>query len=1014
MKLTKKWMAAAMLLAFAWACTDNLTPVPDPEKPDELELSFGYSSPVESEVWTKARQAVEVNSGTIVGAAVAIYDSNGTLVFQDKVSGAFTGFTKTARLNKERAYSCYMVTGYIAGKIAFPDSESALEGLEIENDSMNGSGQYDLTATLRDFGPDRAGSLPRMKPSMLDLADGASDGKVTVPLQSLWAKVEVEFDPSSLSYVDVSLSGDGVQKCGARYGSRVFRPFAPGGSISLEKMAMLPMEKRTAEGGEPTGSFCFYVPENMFGNLLPANASSDKKTPSEVEKEHGATVRQAVEQCSVELESTANADWGDQGLLTYRFCLGMNETSNFDIRRNTAYHVILTATAEGFAIKEWKASLELPDSRVLRLNAPERSEKTEGMGILPCFIDSDIAEADFNSGLYLIPDYFAMAQDFTRSTYGQTPGWDLTPQTKAMLSSYGIQWELVKRYVYVDNSHNRVFYSEEKPGNSFPFADAYVYYDKRELPSDVLKLYSTDDIDTGTSIPITIQTHDGQHSATVTAQVVADGSVTIAWDKKAEFIAHQGKIKTTRKTGSVKSVRFSVKDEYSSIIEVVDAGNGTCTVKAKRAGDAAIEYTGINANGAQVCHGIFPFTVEAPVLHSGTSAVELSLDGTAVSLEPYYTDRYGNRLSFNSALYEELLAPGLAATESAAAAFLGCSGTSAFIAELTRGGASVSTVVGRSFADALEVRPKAAPDVNSAYCDVYVKPPLGRDPDALLGTIDNQMITGFKISHSGGIAVSGGVTATLPNLNLDLGASAGSISIQGTADLSFALTPSGAITVTGATNPTGFTAGRIPLNVSCSNSRCGGSVTIACGYLDVYLHTAPVAMINLDTFFPEVSADIAGKEQIDAFADLYTKLTKGYQAVRCNFGNGSFYSLGNGRWNHIDEFDDAGNQYTAPQQGGLMTEFIEKNWPSEYHFGEVAYTIHPGDLESDAGKYDSMEQFLSFNEHASLYFDFSRQSFLRQSPFVTSMYHFDFGSQTDSYGYSYYIIDLVSYPKWKL
>ena len=49
MKLTKKWMAAAMLLAFAWACTDNLTPVPDPEKPDELELSFGYSSPVESE-----------------------------------------------------------------------------------------------------------------------------------------------------------------------------------------------------------------------------------------------------------------------------------------------------------------------------------------------------------------------------------------------------------------------------------------------------------------------------------------------------------------------------------------------------------------------------------------------------------------------------------------------------------------------------------------------------------------------------------------------------------------------------------------------------------------------------------------------------------------------------------------------------------------------------------------------------------------------------------------------------
>ena len=109
----------------------------------------------------------------------------------------------------------------------------------------------------------------------------------------------------------------------------------------------------------------------MFGNLLEGNTDSDRKTPAAVRHIHGDAVADAVEKSAVTVSSPAYADWGDAGTLTFRFCLGDNTTTNFDIRRNTLYNVVLTATESGFAIKDWKAELDLTDRRELIFRSAE-------------------------------------------------------------------------------------------------------------------------------------------------------------------------------------------------------------------------------------------------------------------------------------------------------------------------------------------------------------------------------------------------------------------------------------------------------------------------------------------------------------------------------------------------------------------------------------------------------------------------------------------------------------------
>ena len=989
---------AGVLAALAPSCTDYTynTEVQQPTG-DEIELSFASGAVVRSSVWTKAKNMVQVEDG-IISAALAIYDSNGVLVHHEKVQGEFSGFSKTVRLNKNRVYSCYLVTGYIAEKIIFPASVAEIPDLELENDSVNDDGEYDLTGTLRDYGPDRAGALADMSPAQLDLQDGQEDGKVTIPVQSLWAKVAVTLDASAIEKVQVGLENGGIQSCGAAMGSRIFKPFSTNGARNTsDRFSILPVETRTADGGIPSNTpFVFYVPENMLGTLLENNIDSDKKTPAEVLSKHGEAVSQAVEKSAVTLISPAFTEWGDTGSITFRFCLGDNTTSNFDIKRNTFYDVTVSATENGFAIKEWKANLDVPDSRTLDLY---HISKTQEGSADPVFEHSDFAEVGTSSDFYLVPEYSVNGTDHTADYYSSSPGWELSESTLEQLNQLGINCLL-------------------QLGHSFE--DGTTAAALRFRPQSALS--------SGQAFPITIRTHDGVHTATVIIQVKADGTVTTDWETRPEYIGQQGTLMATSMTGSVASVSYSVATQYRDYIDVDDsAGNGSCIVKAKKAGEAFITYTGESSTGATICTGEVPILIKVPRLYAGATNCDLSPDGTAVMLQPYYTDESGTRMTvagsdaqgngtkFAPSLYSTLLNPVVSFPSSSAAAFLGSSGNSVFVARLESGGQSIVPLFGNTISGAIKVSAKAASDINPALCSVSIKKPVGHNGnDDRLGIIDNNILTGSTLAHSQSVAIKKGTTATIPGLSLSYGSNLSNLSIADTGDLTFTLNSNGTLSVTGKNSFTSLTGGHLDVNIQCRNTRSGQTISVSAGYLDVYLHTKPMAVMDLSGAYPVVKTDIAGAGQSSAISSMRADLFANGNAVLCSFksNNRSFYDLGYGYWSDIDGFDSNGEQFTAPDYSGMLTEYKEAGWPGNVQFGAIAYYIYPGNIESEYGKYNTLNGFYSWNESAHLLFDYSVLSCLIQSPFNSAMYHYTYGSQTDPYGYSYYILEYITIIDW--
>ncbi|MBQ9184965.1 MAG: DUF4906 domain-containing protein [Bacteroidales bacterium] len=989
------WLPVVLTM-FAWSCSDEVTVDlrPGDDVEGTMELTFSSGIAVEENVWTKGRDAVLAEEEKIIGAALAIYDGNGVLVHQERVEGEFTGFTEAVRLNKERVYSCYVVTGYIAGVIEFPGSEDELASLTIENTSKNSGGEYDMTEVLRVYGPDRAGSTGKMTPERLDASDGTADGKVSVPISSLWAKVYVTFDASAVKRVEVGLESGGSQSCGAAMGSRIFAPFSEEGAVNVsDKFSILPVETRTSGGGGRSVSadtpFVFYVPENMLGNLLEGNSDADKKTPSSVRDRHGEAMGKAAERSAVEIISPACTDWGENGYITYRFCLGDNTTSNFDIRRNTKYNVVVTATENGFAIKDWKAFLDVPDGRSLSLQPVSPPEELPG---------APYQEVNVTGDFYLIPSYVLSEEERTVDDFEKSPGWKLSESTLRQLEELDISYLLLPELDFGDGT-----------------------------ASVVLEFHPAHELSSGQAFPVTIETHDGMHSSTVTVQVKADGSVITEWERRPEYIAQQGVIRKAVVSGSVKKVRYSVPEEYKDYIEVDDsAGDGSCIVRTKKKGEAFVSYTGTTEQGAAVCTGKIPVQIKAPILLAGTTVCEVSPDGTASPLAPYYVTEsgqvmtvagsdgagYGN--SFAPSLYAALLSPRVSLQEGPATAYLGSSGNSVYVSRLNSGDQNIVSLFGKSWQDGIKVSAASAPDIVPVYCGLKIKSPIGHEgEDNKLGTIDNHVLTGHASVHSQGVAVNKGRTATLPGLKLEYGVSLSNLSIDDFEDISFTPKADGSLAVTGKSSYSALSVGRNIVNARVHNTRSGEWLSFPAGYLEVYLHTVPLATIDLDKMRPEVSTDIAGAGICPAFGSLRNALFEDEAAVRCNFANGSFYNLGKGYWNYLDEFDEMGNQFTAPNQSGMLTVFCDVNWPGMAKLGETAYTISIGSIEASYGKYSSLSSFLAWNEKAPLLMDYSGLTCLQKSPFNSGMYHYTYDSQTDAFGFSYYVIDYVSVPDWK-
>lgn len=115
-------------------------------------------------------------------------------------------------------------------------------------------------------------------------------------------------------------------------------------------------------------TFSFYVPENMQGELLAGNTESRRKTREElISRGLGAVEPYLtyVEFCG-HLDPAAGGYGGD---VTYRFYLGGDNCSDFNLKRGQEYKVDLSFRVGSIFGSDWRVEPSLTDSRTFALTA---------------------------------------------------------------------------------------------------------------------------------------------------------------------------------------------------------------------------------------------------------------------------------------------------------------------------------------------------------------------------------------------------------------------------------------------------------------------------------------------------------------------------------------------------------------------------------------------------------------------------------------------------------------------
>ena len=125
-------------------------------------------------------------------------------------------------------------------------------------------------------------------------------------------------------------------------------------------------------------TFSFYVPENMQGTLLPGNTDSRLKTRDQLIARNLSAVEPYltyVEFCG-RLDPAAGGYGGD---VTYRFYLGADNCSNFDLQRGREYKVSLSFKVGSIFDSDWRVEPVLTDSRTFALTADAAFRTDIGM-----------------------------------------------------------------------------------------------------------------------------------------------------------------------------------------------------------------------------------------------------------------------------------------------------------------------------------------------------------------------------------------------------------------------------------------------------------------------------------------------------------------------------------------------------------------------------------------------------------------------------------------------------------
>ena len=153
--------------------------------------------------------------------------------------------------------------------------------------------------------------------------------------------------------------------------NRTLKPF--GTSVAVSSADILPVQEFQSGGGTTSGTYVFYVPENLQGSI------SGIATPFEKSPEGHSQV-DAKKGLMTYLETLVSGTSGVEGTIIYRSFLGDNATTSFDINRNWRYTWTLRFLPDGRLNNDWKHENRLSWSEYRYYITPATMTLYEGEG----------------------------------------------------------------------------------------------------------------------------------------------------------------------------------------------------------------------------------------------------------------------------------------------------------------------------------------------------------------------------------------------------------------------------------------------------------------------------------------------------------------------------------------------------------------------------------------------------------------------------------------------------------
>lgn len=271
--------------------------------------------------WMKSK-AKAADESLLKDVNIYVVNSQGAVVFYHYIEEPSN---VKADIFSGQSFTVYAVAN--AGRRLMAASEAEIMQLEMDLGMTGG----DVLPMSGKYGP-------------AILSDGCS---IVVPLTRSVAKVELNGDMSGLND-DVSIKVKQVRLRNVPVKGSFF------GQDRIEELSGAkdgePLKFGDADAGFPDG-ICFYMPENMQGTLLPGNTSQKDKVWPQGSLYAGICTY-------VEIVADYESD-KKEGEIVYRFYLGADAYSNYDVQRNTRYIVTVSFKGDG-GIDEnsWRVDVE--------------------------------------------------------------------------------------------------------------------------------------------------------------------------------------------------------------------------------------------------------------------------------------------------------------------------------------------------------------------------------------------------------------------------------------------------------------------------------------------------------------------------------------------------------------------------------------------------------------------------------------------------------------------------------